>query len=58
MSASNPAFIWLIISVIAIMAYNLINFESMGLSRAALILIRLIALVFVLNLLGMTFLIL
>ncbi len=58
MSASNPAFAWLIISVIAIAAYNLINFESIGLSKTAMNLIRLIAFIFALDLFGMVFLIL
>jgi hypothetical protein len=58
MSASNPAFIWLIVSVIGIVAFNLINFESMGLSKTAISLVRLIALVFALNLFGMVFFIL
>jgi hypothetical protein len=58
MSALNPAFAWLIISILGIVAYNLIDFESMGLSKTAISLLRLIAFIFVLNLFGIIILIL
>jgi hypothetical protein len=58
MSASNPAAIWMIISIIGIAAYNLVDFESMGLSKLAINLVRLITLVFVFDVFGMMVLIL